>query len=123
MTVRNVLLITRGSPRPDLLDHARLCDIHATHTHGIPARSGFLLCAQRTHARDDFTPGESQAEFDGLDEAVERIEHWLASFDAAPDFAARCHAHVMARHNYAQRAAKLHAALLAWHAGKSGVLQ
>jgi spore maturation protein CgeB len=91
--------------------------------YGIPASGGFLLCDRRTHARDDFTPGENWAEFDGLEDAVEQIQHWLANFDAARDLAERCYAHVMARHTYAHRAATLHAALLAWHTGKRGALQ
>jgi spore maturation protein CgeB len=90
--------------------------------YGIPACGGFLLCDKRTHVRDDFTPGENWAEFDGLDDCVTNIEHWLANFAAARDLAERCHAHVMARHTYAQRAATLHQALLDWHAGKRGRL-
>ncbi len=87
--------------------------------YGIPACGGFLLCDRRTHARDDFTPGENWAEFDGsLDDCVAKIEHWLTHFDAARDLAERCHAHVLANHTYAQRAEKLHRILLDWHAGK-----
>lgn len=90
--------------------------------YGIPACGGFLLCDKRSHARDDFTPGENWAEFDGLDDCVANIEHWLANFAGARELAERCHAHVMARHTYAQRAATLHQALLDWHAGKRGRL-
>ena len=91
--------------------------------YGIPACGGFLLCDRRTHARDDFAPGENWAEFDRLDDCVTQIEYWLANFAAARDLAERCHAHVMARHTYAHRAATLHNALLAWHEGKRGRLQ
>lgn len=91
--------------------------------YGIPACGGFLLCDKRTHARDDFTPGENWAEFEGLDDCVAQIEYWLANFEAARDLAERCHAHVMAQHTYAQRAATLHQALLEWHDGKRGRLQ
>jgi spore maturation protein CgeB len=84
--------------------------------YGIPASGGFLLCDKRTHARDDFSPGENWAEFDGLDDCVARIDHWLAHFDAARDLAERCHAHVMECHTYAHRAATLRDRLLAWHA-------
>lgn len=91
--------------------------------YGIPACGGFLLCDRRTHARDDFTPGTDWAEFDGLDDCVKQIEHWLGNFAAARELAERCHATVMARHTYAHRAASLHQALLDWHAGKRGVLQ
>jgi len=90
--------------------------------YGIPACGGFLLCDRRTHARDDFTPGENWAEFDGLDEAVTQIEFWLANFSAARDLGERCHAHVMTHHTYAHRAATLHQALLAWREGKRGRL-
>ncbi|MDP1526755.1 MAG: glycosyltransferase [Rhodocyclaceae bacterium] len=90
--------------------------------YGIPACGGFLLCDKRTHARDDFTPGENWAEFDGLDDCVTQIEYWLAHFEEARDLAERCHAHVMAHHTYAHRAAMLHQALLDWHAEKRGRL-
>lgn len=91
--------------------------------YGIPACGGFLLCDRRSHARDDFTPGENWAEFDGLDECTARIEYWLANFAAARELAERCHVHVLAHHTYAHRAATLHQALLDWHAGKRGRLQ
>jgi spore maturation protein CgeB len=90
--------------------------------YGIPACGGFLLCDKRTHARDDFTPGENWAEFDGLDDCLAQIEFWLEKFAAARDLAERCHAHVMAQHTYTHRAARLHQALLAWHDGKRGRL-
>ena len=90
--------------------------------YGIPASGGFVLCDRRTHARDDFTPGENWTEFDGLDDCVAKIEFWLANFSAARALAERCHAHVLAHHTYAKRAEKLHQALLDWHAGKRGRL-
>lgn len=88
--------------------------------YGIPACGGFLLCDRRTHAADDFTPGVNWAEYDSLDDCVARIEYWLTHFAAARDLAERCHAHVMAHHTYAHRAAKLHQALLDWHAVRHG---
>jgi spore maturation protein CgeB len=91
--------------------------------YGIPACGGFLLCDRRSHARDDFTPGENWAEFDGIDGCVAKVEFWLAHFSAARELAERCHAHVMAHHTYAHRAAALHKALLDWHAGGRGRLQ
>jgi spore maturation protein CgeB len=91
--------------------------------YGIPACGGFLLCDKRTHAQDDFTPGENWAEFDGLDDCVKKIEYWLAHFDLARDLAERCHAHVMSHHTYAHRAEKLHQALLAWHRGERGLIK
>lgn len=87
--------------------------------YGIPACGGFLLCDKRTHARDDFTPGDNWAEFDGIDDCVAQIRHWLAHFDAARALAERCCRHVAARHTYAHRAATLHDALLAWHEHRS----
>ena len=86
--------------------------------YGIPALGGFLLCDQRTHARTDFTPGENWAEFNGLDDCVNKIQFWLAHFDSARDIAERCHQHVMNHHTYRHRAATLHQALLDWHAAR-----
>ena len=83
---------------------------------GIPACGGFLLCDKRTHARDDFSPGENWAEFDGLDDCVAQIEYWLANFSAARNLAERCHTHVMSHHTYALRAKVLRDKLLEWHA-------
>ena len=83
--------------------------------YGIPALGGFLLCDRRTHARTDFTPGVNWAEFDGLDDCVEKIRFWLAHFDSARDLAERCHEHVMSHHTYRLRAETLYQALLAWH--------
>ncbi|HMW17544.1 MAG TPA: glycosyltransferase [Accumulibacter sp.] len=83
--------------------------------YGIPACGGFLLCDRRTHARDDFTPGINWAEFDGLDDCVDKIVYWLAHFELARDLAERCHRHVMTQHTYAHRAQTLHQALLDWH--------
>jgi spore maturation protein CgeB len=91
--------------------------------YGIPACGGFLLCDRRTHARDDFIPGENWSEFDGLDDCVEKISYWLKHFAAARNIAERCYTHVLANHTYASRAETLHNALLAWHSGKRGRLQ
>lgn len=91
--------------------------------YGIPAAGGFLLCDRRLHAKDDFTPGENWAEFDGLEDCVRQIEFWLANFDAARSLAERCHAHVMAHHTYSNRAEKLHLTLLDWHAGRRGLVR
>ncbi len=111
------------------LNYGASCDYNAPvasglpeRCYGIPACGGFLLCDRRTHARDDFSPGENWAEFDGLEDCVEQIAYWLDHFDAARDLAERCHAHVMAHHTYVHRAEDLHSALQAWHAGKRGRL-
>lgn len=90
--------------------------------YGIPACGSLLLCDKRTHAVDDFTPGENWAEFDGLDDCVAQIECHLANFAVARDLAARCYAHVMARHTYAHRAATLHDVMLDWQEGRRGRL-
>ena len=90
---------------------------------GIPACGGFILCDRRTHARDDFTPNENWAEFDGLDDCVAKIEYWLSDFNAARALAERCHTHVLTRHTYAHRAEALHQALSAWHEGARGLLR
>ncbi|MCX7897675.1 MAG: glycosyltransferase [Rhodocyclaceae bacterium] len=90
--------------------------------YGIPACGGFLLCDRRLHAQDDFIPGENWAEYDGLDDCVMKIEFWLANFPRARELAERCHKHVLTHHTYANRAARLHEALLAWHVGKRGRL-
>jgi spore maturation protein CgeB len=84
--------------------------------YGIPACGGFLLCDQRTHARDDFTPGVNWAEFSGVDDCVEKIQYWLGHFDAARTLAERCHRHVLDHHTYSHRAQTLHQAVLDWHA-------
>lgn len=86
--------------------------------YGIPACGGLLLCDKRTHARDDFTPGENWAEFDGLDDCMAKIEFWLENFSVARDLAERCHAHVLAHHTYALRARRLQERLLAWHTNR-----
>lgn len=88
--------------------------------YGIPAAGGFLLCDRRTHARDDFTPNENWAEFDGLDDCVEKICFWLNHFQQARSLAERCYQHVLSQHTYKNRAAKLHDALLDWHRSISG---
>jgi spore maturation protein CgeB len=112
------------------LNFGASCDYHAPiasglpeRCYGIPACGGFLLCDQRSHAGDDFTPGQDWAEFDGLDDCVEQIGYWLDNFAAARALTERCHATVMARHTYAHRAQTLHRVLLDWHAGKRGRLQ
>lgn len=83
---------------------------------GIPACGGFLLCDRRTHACDDFRIGDTWTDFDGIDDCVGQIRHWLDNFTAARDLAERCYHHVLRQHTYANRATRLHEALLAWHA-------
>lgn len=90
--------------------------------YGIPACGGFLLCDKRTHARDDFNPGLNWAEFDGLDDCVRQIHHWLDDFGSARDLAERCHEHIVSQHTYAHRAQTLRNALVEWHSGRRGRL-
>jgi len=91
--------------------------------YGIPAAGGFLLCDQRTHAADDFEIGVNWAQFDTLDDAVYKIERYLAHLDQARAIAENAHAHILRHHTYAHRAEKLHTALLAWHAGTRGLIK
>ncbi|TSA22762.1 MAG: glycosyltransferase family 1 protein [Betaproteobacteria bacterium] len=91
--------------------------------YGVPACGGFLLCDKRTHARDDFTIDKNWAEFDGLDDCVEKIQYWLSHFNDARDLAERCHQHVMNNHTYAQRAEKMLNAIHAWHEGRRGLMK
>lgn len=86
--------------------------------YGIPACGGFLLCDKRTHARNDFTPGENWAEFDGLDDCVQKIDYWLSNFQAARDLAERCHAHVIENHTYAKRVQTLLDRISLWHTSR-----
>lgn len=90
--------------------------------YGIPAAGGFLLCDRRSHAQNDFTPGQNWAEFDGLDDCVDRINYWLGHFDEARTMAEQCHFHTVSKHSYDQRARKLMVALSNWHEGKRGRL-
>jgi len=90
--------------------------------YGIPACGGFLLCDQRTHARDDFAPGLDWAEFEGIDDCVQQISHWLDHFAEARDLAERCHRRVLATHTYAHRARRLVDTIEDWHAGKRGLI-
>lgn len=82
---------------------------------GIPACGGFLLCDRRSHARDEFTPGETWAEFDGLDDCVSQIVYWLAHFERSRDLAERCRELVISRHTYAHRVGTLLEAVQNWH--------
>ena len=81
---------------------------------GVPACGGFLLSDRRLHAADAFEPAREWADFDGLDQAVARIRHFLAHFDEARAIAARAHARVMREHTYRHRAGEMLAALGAW---------
>jgi spore maturation protein CgeB len=83
---------------------------------GVPACGGFLLSDRRQHAADAFDPASEWADFEGVDGAVARIEHYLANFDEARAIAARAHARVMREHTFAHRAGEILAAIDAWRA-------
>ena len=83
---------------------------------GVPACGGFLLSDRRLHAADAFEPGREWIDFQGLDEAVARIAHFLAHFGDARAVAARAHARVMREHTYRHRAGEILAAINAWRA-------
>lgn len=91
--------------------------------YGVPASGGFMLCDRRLHAADDFMIGRDWTEFGSLDDCVLQTEYWLRDFTAARDLAERCYHRVMNNHTYAHRAAKLHEALVAWHAGRRGLIK
>lgn len=81
--------------------------------YGIPACGGFLLSDTRRHAADDFAPGE-WANFDNLDECVDKIRFHLTHFDQTRDLAEAAHRHVMRDHTYARRAARMLALIRDW---------
>jgi spore maturation protein CgeB len=74
--------------------------------YGVPACGGFLLSDARRHAGDDFSVDE-RAQFEGLDDCVERIRHFLARPQAMRAIAERAHARVQSEHLYRHRAARL----------------
>lgn len=91
--------------------------------YGIPASGGFLLCDRRLHASDDFSPGVNWAEFEGLEDCVASIRHWLDNFEAARELAEKCHHHVHAAHTYEHRGKRLLDTVRAWHQGKRGLIR
>ena len=74
--------------------------------YGVPACGGFLLSDRRRHAAEDFADGE-RAEYDGLEDCVARIRHFLAHFDEARAIAERAQARVARDHGYRNRAERL----------------
>ena len=74
--------------------------------YGVPACGGFLLSDRRRHAPQDFADGE-RAEYDGLENCVARIRHFLEGFDEARGIAARARARVARDHGYRNRALRL----------------
>lgn len=74
--------------------------------YGVPACGGFLLSDRRRHAPDDFADGE-RAEYEGLDDCIAKIRHYLAHFGEARAIAERAQARAAREHGYRNRAARL----------------
>jgi spore maturation protein CgeB len=74
--------------------------------YGVPACGGFLLSDRRRHAAEDFAEDE-RAEYDGLEDCVRKIRHFLAHFDQGRAIAERARARVERDHGYRNRAARL----------------
>ncbi len=109
-TAEQLEIIRRS--RVNLSAHAA-CDAGAERSwglpercYGVPACGGFLLSDARNHAADDFDADE-RAQFEGLDDCIERIRHFLAHPEAMRAIAERAHARVMREHLYRHRAARL----------------
>lgn len=127
MTVQEQMAFIRGSQIN--LNFGARCEYGAAQAsglpercYGIPASGGLLLCDRRTHARDDFSPGENWEEFSGLDDCVSSIQRLLLDFPQSRALAERCTERVLTRHTYDHRARRLLAALRDWHAGARGLL-
>lgn len=74
--------------------------------YGVPACGGFLLQDRRRHAAEDFADDE-RAEYDGIEDCVQKIRHYLAHFDEARAIAERARARVARDHGYRHRARRL----------------
>ena len=74
--------------------------------YGVPACGGFLLSDRRRHAADDFAADE-RAEYEGIEDCVQKIRYFLEHFDEARAIAERARARVARDHGYRNRAARL----------------
>lgn len=74
--------------------------------YGVPACGGFLLSDRRRHAAEDFAEDE-RAEYDGIDDCVRKVRHFLAHFGEARAVAERACARVQRDHGYRERAERL----------------
>ena len=74
--------------------------------YGVPASGGFLLADRRRHAPEDFSDGE-RAEYEGLEDCVAKVRHYLANFGEARAIAERAQARAAREHGYRNRAARL----------------
>ena len=114
----------------DLIQRTRInlnfgagCEYGYAPGHGLPERcfgvtacGGFLLSDRRLHAAEAFEAGSEWSEFEGLDEALARIRHFLDRFGEARAIAARAHTRVMREHTYRHRAVEILSAIDAWRA-------
>lgn len=74
--------------------------------YGVPAAGGFLLQDRRRHAAEDFADDE-RAEYEGLEDCVRQVRHYLDHFGEARAIAERARARVARDHGYRNRAATL----------------
>jgi spore maturation protein CgeB len=74
--------------------------------YGVPACGGFLLADRRHHAPEDFADGE-RAEYEGLEDCVAKVRHYLANFGEARGIAERAQARAAREHGYRNRAGRL----------------
>jgi spore maturation protein CgeB len=74
--------------------------------YGVPACGGFLLSDRRRHAAEDFAADE-RAEYEGLDDCVDKIRHYLTHFGEARAIAERARARAARDHGYRNRAQRL----------------
>jgi spore maturation protein CgeB len=74
--------------------------------YGVPACGGFLLSDRRRHAAEDFADGE-RAEYEGLEDCVSKIRHFLDCFSEARAVAEGARTRVVRDHGYRNRAVRL----------------
>lgn len=86
----------------------------AERCYGVPACGGFLLSDERRHARDDFALDVEWVYFDGLDDCVAKICHYLKHPNLARAIAEAAHHRVMRDHTYQRRAERLIAEIRDW---------
>lgn len=85
---------------------------------GIPACGGFQISDRRRHAAASFDPLTEWVEFDGVTDALDKIDYFLAHFDESRAIAEAAHARVMACHTYRRRAEELLAIVADWRQRK-----
>lgn len=75
--------------------------------YGIPACGGFLLADERRHARDDFKVGDEIVTYQGLDDCIQKIRHYLRCADERRQIAENGYLRVLSEHTYQHRAQSL----------------